>query len=94
MVTNEQFDKMVQLAKTYEQAMKDALLLSSETTSDLIWAMEWIDTLSDALNTARDEETDEIIRREHGMYQEFQQCLTKRRKTSHRLDLVAKEVGL
>lgn len=48
---------------------------------DLVWAMEWLDTLTDAMHS-------------QGMAQEFLADLAKRRLESRELDNVAREVNL
>lgn len=55
-------------------------------TIDLIWAMEWIDSLTDNLNTARDGE--------HPRTREFLDDLAQRRIGNHTLDACAKEANL
>lgn len=48
---------------------------------DLVWAMEWLDTLSDCLD-------------HHHMVGEFKECLAKRRLESPQVEMAATEVKL
>ncbi len=54
--------------------------------SDLVWAMQWLDSLTDDLNTGRDSE--------HPRTREFLDDLAQRRISNHGLHAAAKEANL
>jgi len=60
--------------------------------SDLLWAMEWLSSLTDDLNTAWRQINDEA--EEHPRSREFLDELAERRKVKITLNSVAREVGL
>jgi hypothetical protein len=60
--------------------------------SDLVWAMEWLNSLTDDLNTAWRQINDEA--EEHPRAREFLDELAERRKIKITLNSVAREVGL
>jgi hypothetical protein len=73
------------LTKGAQQSNSDPLVIAclglSNMTLDLVWALQWIDTLTDQLGT-------------DGMVMEFMTDLEARCKTSRSLELAAKEVEL
>jgi hypothetical protein len=58
-----------------------ALVAHGQATLDLVWAMQWLDTLTDCLA-------------EHHMVAEFMADLEQRRTTSDTLNSAAKEAEL
>jgi hypothetical protein len=60
--------------------------------TDLVWAMEWLNSHTDDLNTAWRQINDEA--EEHPRSREFLDELAERRKVKITLNSVAREVGL
>lgn len=72
-------------------AMVQALVANAQTTIDLVWAMEWLDSLTNDLNGERWQRNGDS---EHPRTREFLDELAERRKNSETLDAAAKEVNL
>jgi hypothetical protein len=68
------------------EPMTAALMAIHRVNSDLLWALEWIDSLTDDLNTGRETE--------HPRTREFLEDLAQRRTESDPLDVLAREVQL
>jgi hypothetical protein len=68
------------------EPMTAALMAIHRVNSDLLWALEWIDGLTDDLNTGREAE--------HPRTREFLEDLAQRRTESDPLDVLAREVQL
>lgn len=68
-----------------------AMVANAQTTIDLVWAMEWLDSLVDDLTTERFERTGELG---HPRAKEFLDDLAERRKHSEGLHSAAKEANL
>jgi len=69
-----------------------ALLTISEATTEMVWLMNWLSSMTDDLNTAWRQINDEA--KEHPRAREFLDELADRRKTHIALNSVAREVGL
>jgi hypothetical protein len=80
-----------------EPYTKEDLLVMTLTehgllVNDLLWAMEWLNSHTDDLNTAWRQINDEA--EEHPRSREFLDELAERRKVKITLNSVAREVGL
>lgn len=64
-----------------QPALVEALVLHGQATSDLVWALQWIDTLADRLTG-------------DGMVDEFLSDLQQRRTQSTTLHAAAQEADL
>lgn len=72
-------------------ATVQALVANAQTTIDLAWAMQWLDSLVDDLNTEHHERTGD---KEHHRVREFLDDLETRRKNSETLHSAAREAQL
>ena len=72
-------------------AIVQALVANAQTTIDLTWAMQWLDSLVDDLNTEHHERTGD---EEHHRTREFLDDLATRRKNSETLHAAAREAEL
>jgi hypothetical protein len=70
-----------------QQALVMALTEHGLVVTDLVWAMEWLNSLTDDLNTLYGQGY-------HPRTVEFLEELTERRKVKITLNSVAREVGL
>ena len=68
------------------QPLVQALVAHATLVTDMVWALEWLNSLCDDLNTGRDAQ--------HPRTREFLDELAKRRKGNHTLDSAAKEAYL
>jgi hypothetical protein len=69
-----------------------ALLTISEATTEMVWLMSWLSSMTDDLNTAWRQINDEA--KEHPRSREFLDELAERRRVKITLNSVAREVGL
>lgn len=67
------------------------LYLHGRIAGDLVWAMEWLNSLCDDLNTGHHDRTGE---EQHHRTREFLDELAQRRTQSSPLDLAAQEAQL
>jgi hypothetical protein len=63
-----------------------ALVAHGTLVTDTVWALQWLNSLCDDLNTGRDSE--------HPRCREFLDELAQRRIGNHTLDICAKEADL
>ena len=68
------------------EPLVQALVAHATLVTDMVWALEWLNSLCDDLNTGRDAQ--------HPRTREFLDELAKRRKGNHTLDSAAKEAYL
>ena len=68
------------------EPLVQALVAHATLVTDMVWALEWLNSLCDDLNTGRDAQ--------HPRTREFLDELAKRRKGNHTLDSCAKEAYL
>ncbi len=72
-------------------AIVQALVANAQTTIDLTWAMQWLDSLVNELNGEHHERTGDG---EHHRVREFLDDLEARRKNSETLHAAAREAQL
>lgn len=73
------------------KALVAALVAQGEAVLDLVWAMRWLDSLTDDLNAERWQRNGDT---EHPRSREFLDDLAARRAEKPNIDNAAKEAGL
>jgi hypothetical protein len=73
------------------EPLVQALVAHATLVTDMVWALEWLNSLTDDLNSERHKYTGE---EEHPRTREFLDDLAKRRKGNDTLNSAAKEANL